>query len=154
MDGRTIRKLHWLHQGYQWRSRGISSQRRKSGPTVSNLQGDIVATAHDSETSTPLNPRSPKLASTASQQPKAHPNTHGSEHKRSDARYHPAHVAMGARSYVPSSAIPADRPLQAVQPTPTPTLTATPVNETDLTGDYVENDYVLSTWVGTKRGER
>ena len=126
----------------------VATQRNIETPVLqlTNLHGDIVATAEDSETAT-------KLATTITE-----PTEYGvpaSETSppikyswlgadQSPTELSSGVIAMGARSYIPQLGrfLQTD-PVAGGSANAYAYTNGNPVNETDLTGEYVENDYVL-----------
>ena len=126
----------------------VATQRNIETPVLqlTNLHGDIVATAEDSETAT-------KLATTITE-----PTEYGAPASETSppikyswlgANQSPTElssgvIAMGARSYIPQLGrfLQTD-PVAGGSANAYAYTNGNPVNETDLTGEYVENDYVL-----------
>jgi RHS repeat-associated protein len=111
---------------------------------LTNLHGDIVATAADSETATGLAPTTGEASEYGVPATEAPPKYSwlGASEIRTEL---PSGVSsMGARSYIPQLGrfLQAD-PMPGGSSNPYAYTNGDPINETDLTGAYVENDYVL-----------
>jgi RHS repeat-associated protein len=115
---------------------------------LTDLHGDVVARASLSETATKLlsSERSTEYGVPTTSKPEKYSWLGGD---LLPTELPSGVVAMGARSYVPKIG-------RFLQPDPMPGGTdnpyaytnGNPVNETDLTGDYVENDYLQGFWAG------
>ncbi|HTC60947.1 MAG TPA: RHS repeat-associated core domain-containing protein [Solirubrobacteraceae bacterium] len=126
---------------------GLSATQHNSETPVlqlTNLHGDIVATAADSETATGLASTIGEASEYGVPATEAPPKYSwlGASEIRTEL---PSGVsAMGARSYIPQLGrfLQTD-PMPGGSSNPYAYTNGDPVNETDLTGAYVENDYVL-----------
>ncbi|MGA9315200.1 MAG: RHS repeat-associated core domain-containing protein, partial [Solirubrobacteraceae bacterium] len=123
----------------------IRHDEEKAALQLSNLQGDIIATAHEAETATTLEStigEASEYGVPAAEGPPKYAWL-GAQEIRNTL---PSGIMeIGVRSYVPQLG-------RFLQKDPVPGGSANPygytdgdpVNETDLTGDYVENNYALS----------
>lgn len=122
----------------------IRHNTEKAALQITNLHGDIIATAHDSETSTTLESTIPEASENGVPAAEGPPKYSWLGAYEEPTTLPSGTVAMGARSYIPQLGrfLQAD-PMLGGSSNPYAYTNGDPVNETDLTGDYVENDYVL-----------
>ncbi|MGA9876489.1 MAG: RHS repeat-associated core domain-containing protein, partial [Solirubrobacteraceae bacterium] len=131
----------------------IRHNTEKAALQLTNLHGDIIATAHEAESSTSLESSIPEASEDGVPAAEGPPKYSWLGAYEEPTTLPSGTIAMGARSYIPQLGrfLQAD-PIPGGSSNPYAYTDGDPVNQTDLTGAYVENNYVLA--LGMQQNER